>query len=192
MVRKTAWLSVLIVVFIVTAGLIYFVIKQPTRELLNKEKNMGNLSLTSSVFKNGEVLPSLYTCDGKDTNPPLEIFGILEEAKSLVLIMDDPDATGGETWDHWIVFNMWPTTKIIKQGEEPEGVHGKNSWGKTGYGGPCPPNGRHRYFFKLYALDTILDLEDGATKKKVEEAMNGHVLDKAELIGLYERMRSRG
>lgn len=148
---------------------------------------MGTLKLTSTAFQHNEMIPSLYTCDGEDISPPLQIEGVPEEAKSLVLIMDDPDATGGRTWDHWVVFNLQPVTDNIQQGKEPDGVAGKNSWGRTGYGGPCPGSGTHRYFFKLYALDTVLDLPESSTKAEIEEAMVGHVLDKTEMIGLYKR-----
>ena len=99
---------------------------------------------------------------------------------------DDPDAPVG-TWDHWIVFNIPPTTTRIIKGEEPIGIGGKNSWGRTGYGGPCPPLGVHRYLFKLYALDTMLSLKEKASKKEIESAMQGHIIAKTELIGLYKR-----
>ena len=102
--------------------------------------------------------------------------------------MDDPDAPVG-TWDHWIVFNIPPSTTEIKKGTEPNGIAGRNSWGRTGYGGPCPPSGTHRYFFKLYALDTMLNLPQVATKKDLEKSMQGHILAKAELIGSYKRNR---
>ena len=131
-------------------------------------------------------MPSEYTCDGDDLSPPLSISDVPSNAKSLALVMDDPDAPAG-TWDHWVVFNIPAATKEIPKGTEPKGTKGKNSWGRTGYGGPCPPSGTHRYFFKLYALDTALNLPEGAAKKELERAMQGHVVAQAELMGTYKR-----
>lgn len=176
---------------LVTIGALLFLARKVPIEEMGRElvkKNMGSLVLKSSVFENNGDIPLKYTCDGIDKNPPLEILGAPEGAKSLVLIMDDPDASNG-MWDHWVVFNIDPTVRVIEEGEEPKGAPGKNTWGKTGYGGPCPGKGKHRYFFKLYALDVSLDLTDGATKKDIETAMERRVIDKTELIGLYERRR---
>ena len=153
---------------------------------VREETEVVNMKLTSPAFENNGKIPSEYTCDGSDTSPELNIADVPKNAKSLVLVNDDPDAPVG-TWDHWIVFNILPATAKIEKGEEPEGLGGKNSWGKTGYGGPCPPSGVHRYFFKLYALDTTLNLKEGATKKEIEKAMQGHVVAKTELIGTYKR-----
>ena len=144
------------------------------------------MKLTSPAFANNGTIPSEYTCDGNDLSPPLSISDVPSNAKSLILVMDDPDAPVG-TWDHWIVFNMGPSTKEIHKGTEPKATAGKNSWGRTGYGGPCPPSGTHRYFFKLYALDAMLNLPQGATKKELEMAMQGHIIAKAELMGTYKR-----
>ncbi|KPJ54869.1 hypothetical protein AMJ47_02235 [Parcubacteria bacterium DG_72] len=144
------------------------------------------MKIKSSVFENNQNIPSKYTCDGQDINPALEFSDIPENTKTLVLIMDDPDAPAG-TWDHWIVFNIPTDTKEIAENEEPPGVHGKGTSNNLEYHGPCPPDREHRYFFKLYALDTELDLPEGSTKQEVEEAMQGHILDEAELIGLYKR-----
>lgn len=144
------------------------------------------MNLTSPAFNHNGNIPSEYTCDGSDLSPPLSISDVPSDAKSLVLISDDPDAPVG-TWDHWVVFNIPPSTKEIPKGTEPQGTPGKNSWGRTGYGGPCPPSGTHRYFFKLYALDTTLDLPEGSNKKQIESATQGHILAKAELMGLYKR-----
>ena len=145
------------------------------------------MKILSPVFKNNELIPAKYTCDGEDINPPLTITELPEGTKSLALIVDDPDAPMG-IWDHWIVWNINPSISLIKENSLPEGsVLGKNSFGKLSYGGPCPPLGTHRYFFKLYALDKELDLTEGATKKELEQAMSEHVLDSAELIGLYKR-----
>ena len=153
----------------------------------NQDTNMTTLKLTSSSFEHNDLMPSRYTCDGEGINPNLKIEGIPESAKSLVLIMDDPDAPTG-TWDHWVKFNVSTTTKEIKEATEPEGLSGAGTAGNDEYRGPCPPDREHRYFFKLYALDTELALEEGVTKKEVEKAMEGHILDQAELIGRYERI----
>ena len=145
---------------------------------------MKELSITSPAFQNSKPIPSKYTCDGNDVNPPLTIEGIREETKSLVLIVDDPDAPM-RTWDHWIVWNMPPTNKI-EENSIP-GTEGLNDFRRHSYGGPCPPSGTHRYFFKVYALDTKLDLDPNSRKKDVEKAMKNHILAKGELVGLYSR-----
>lgn len=144
------------------------------------------IKITSPAFAEGEMIPRKYTCDGDDISPPLQISDVPENTKALALIMDDPDAPVGG-WDHWIVFNIPASISQINEGEEPQGTTGKNSWGRTGYGGPCPPSGTHRYFFKLYALDTMLDLEQGASKKKILKAMEGHILAQGKLMGKYKR-----
>jgi hypothetical protein len=145
----------------------------------------ANMILISSDFGHNEMIPPSFTCQGDDINPSLEIKDIPDGTRSLTLIMDDPDAPVG-TWDHWIVFNIPPDTTVINQNSVP-GTQGKNSWGRQNYGGPCPPSGTHRYIFKLYALDTTLDLPEDAAKSTVEQAMRGHILDEAQLIGLYNK-----
>jgi hypothetical protein len=143
------------------------------------------MELTSPNFKHNEKIPIQFTGDGDDINPELEIKNISENAKSLVLIVDDPDAPAG-TWDHWIVFNINPKIKRIFKNSVPEnGIQGQNSWGRNNYRGPSPPSGTHRYFFKIFALDTKLGLDQGASKQEIERAIKNHILDKAELIGLY-------
>ena len=167
--------------------ILFFIISCSQQEKqIEKIQGVVNMKLTSSAFTNNGAIPSEFTCDGNDVSPPLSMSDVPPNAKSLVLIMDDPDAPVG-TWDHWVVFNIAPSTKEISQGVEPQGIGGKNSWGKTGYGGPCPPSGTHRYFFKLYALDTELDLREGAGKKDIESAMQGHIIEKAELMGTYKK-----
>jgi len=143
------------------------------------------LIITSSAFQNNGLIPSKYTCDGEDINPPLKIEGIPEETQSLTLIVDDPDAPMG-TWDHWIVWNIPPTKNKIDENSVP-GTEGMNSSRRQSYGGPCPPGGTHRYFFKAYALDTKLALNPNSRKKDVEKAMQGHILAQGELLGLYQR-----
>ncbi len=149
-------------------------------------EQMGNLKLTSPAFGDNSMIPAKYTCDGDDVSPELLIEGIPEEAKSLVLIIDDPDAPVG-TWDHWIMFNIPIVSKIEENSVPSRAVQGTNSFRKLDYGGPCPPSGTHRYMFKLYALDAALDLAEGASKADVESAMEGHILAQTKLIGLYKR-----
>jgi len=143
-----------------------------------------NLNVTSPAFMHKGLIPSKYTCDGQDVNPELDIGWIPAGTQSLVLIVDDPDAPMG-TWDHWIVWNIPPTGKI-KENSVP-GTEGMNDFKKKSYGGPCPPFGTHRYFFKVYALDTKLSLSPGSRKKDVEKSMEGRILARGELIGLYSR-----
>jgi Raf kinase inhibitor-like YbhB/YbcL family protein len=147
---------------------------------------MKELIVSSPAFENKKLIPSKYTCDGDNVNPPLTIEDVPEKTKSLVLIVDDPDAPMG-TWDHWIVWNI-PPTNTIKENTVP-GTEGINDFRKHSYGGPCPPGGTHRYFFKIYALDTKLDLNSNSRKKDVEKAMQGHILAKGELVGLYHRSK---
>jgi Raf kinase inhibitor-like YbhB/YbcL family protein len=154
------------------------------------------LFITSPEFSHKGAVPSQYTCDGLDESPPLNWSGIPPEARSLVLIVDDPDAPDPAapkmTWVHWVLYNLPPAStgleRGVARGDLPPGtLEGKNNWNMTGYGGPCPPIGRHRYFFKLYALDNVLPDLNEPTKKQVEKAMAGHILEKAELIGTYQR-----
>lgn len=163
-------------IFIIIVNLV-FLIQIP-------EAKEGKMNLTSPEFTQNEMIPKKFTCQGEDISPTLEITGVPERAASLVLINDDPDAPGG-TWDHWIVFNIAPT-EIIDEDSVP-GIQGKNSWGRNEYGGPCPPSGTHRYFFKLYALDSQLNLSEGATKQEVEAAMKDFILDQATLVGVYKK-----
>lgn len=146
------------------------------------------MELTSTAFENSGNIPKKYTCDGQEASPELIISSVPENAKSLALIVDDPDApiTGG--FVHWVVFNLDPKTSEIKEASKPEsGIEGTNSAGKIGYAGPCPPSGVHHYQFKLYALDTMLDLTSDAKREDVERAIDGHILDETRLVGLYQR-----
>lgn len=150
---------------------------------------MGNLLLKSSAFKGGGFIPAKHTCDGEDVNPLIEILNVPEGTKSTVLIMDDPDAPAG-TWDHWILWNMDPKTHYIPEDSVPgSALQGKTSFSRPGYGGPCPPKGdkAHRYMFKVYALDVLLDLAEGASKQELLQAMEGHILEQGTLTGLYAR-----
>lgn len=151
------------------------------------------MKLVSSVFHEGGSIPSLYTCEGKGINPPLEISSVPPNAKSLVLIMDDPDVPKSlrpsGMFDHWVVFNIPPSTHKIAENATPPGIQGQNTKGQNQYYGPCPPDRQHRYFFKLYALDAMLSLPAGSTKAEVEKAMAPHILAQCQLIGLYEKKR---
>ena len=142
--------------------------------------------LSSSAFENNGTIPSVYTCDGSGISPPLEISNTPKNTQSLALIVEDPDAPSG-TVTHWIVWNIPPQKSQFVEGEKISYPQGITIFGKTGYGGPCPPSGTHRYFFKLYALDTVLDLGDGSTKDNLVQAMSGHILEQATLMGKYSR-----
>ena len=145
------------------------------------------LSITSPAFTNEGFIPEKYSCKGEDINPELRIDGVPEEAKSLVLIMDDPDAPMG-TWQHWLIWNIPVNTKVIKENSIPDNcVLGENDFRRLEYGGPCPPSGIHRYFFRLYALDTMLDLKEGAKRKELDEAIKDHIIAEAVLMGKFER-----
>lgn len=163
-----------------------------TATITNKtESAMHQMTLRSPAFGPGERIPSKYTCDGENMSPPLAIDAIPGDTVSLVLTVEDPDVPPNVredgTWDHWVVFNMSPATERIGEGETPEGVVGVGTGGKVAYGGPCPPDREHRYFFRVYALDTTLDLPEGATKSEVLQTLEGHVLAQAELMGTYAR-----
>ena len=144
------------------------------------------MKLESSAFENNGEIPRKYTCDGEDISPPLAISEVPENARTLVLIVDDPDAPAGD-WVHWVVFNIPASTREIAEASAPAGALGATDFGRPGWGGPCPPSGTHRYFFKLYALDTELEQESTATKAELETAMAGHILDRAQLMGTYKR-----
>ncbi|HTP03965.1 MAG TPA: YbhB/YbcL family Raf kinase inhibitor-like protein [Nitrospirota bacterium] len=150
-------------------------------------KDMVTLKLSSPAFKHNDSIPSKYTCDGADVNPPLVIENTPLTTKSLALIVDDPDAPAGN-WVHWVVWNIDPTIVEIRENTAPSGaLQGINDFRKHDYGGPCPPSGTHRYFFKLYALDMMLNLGPKANKAELERAMKGHIIVQGELIGLYRR-----
>ena len=148
----------------------------------------ARMKITSSAFQEGGNIPLKFTCDGSDTSPSLQITGVPSEAKSLVLIADDPDAPGG-LFTHWLVWNIPPQTNSISEGSAPNGVHGTNDFGKSGYKGPCPPPGTHRYSFKIFALDRELDLRAGAKRSQLDAAMKGHVIAQGELVGRYARKK---
>jgi Raf kinase inhibitor-like YbhB/YbcL family protein len=157
-----------------------------------QKENKMEIKLTSAAFKEGQPIPRQYTCDGVNISPPLEWSGVPKTAKTITIIADDPDAPSG-TWVHWVVYDLpaediglvenLPPTENLKAG----GFQGTNDFGKIGYGGPCPPSGTHRYFFKIYALDNFLSLKVASTKAVVEKAMEGHIVAQGQLMGTYQR-----
>jgi Raf kinase inhibitor-like YbhB/YbcL family protein len=150
------------------------------------------MNISSPIFKIGEEIPSRYTCDGKNVSPTLLFSDIPPAAKTLALVVDDPDSFAG-VWTHWLVWNIPPTTKEIREGSVPKDAReGLTSFNTVGYRGPCPRKGNHRYFFKLYALDIALSLPGGSSKDALIEAMRGHILADAEVYGRYERKKQDG
>ena len=157
-----------------------------------------SLTISSPAFANGGAIPQRYTCEGDDVSPPLAFGGVPAGTKSLALIEDDPDAPDPSapqrTWVHWVLYNLPATTSSLAEGVKPSALpsgtlSGKNDWGRTGYGGPCPPVGRHRYFHKLYALDAMLPDLESPDKAALEKAMQGHVLAQASLMGTYQKQK---
>lgn len=150
------------------------------------------IQITSTAFEDGGIIPKKYTCDDVNISPPLSWTGIPAGTKSLALICDDPDAPAG-VWVHWVIFNLPPDSTELKENVPPQKVlsngakQGKNDFGNMGYGGPCPPNGIHRYYFKIYALDTVLTQDGGISKAELLKAMDGHILAQGQLMGKYKR-----
>lgn len=192
------FLIIAIIIIIVGAGA-YFVfrdsgkkeIPQPSPENItaspNQTINNITMKISSSAFQAQQNIPVKYTCDGQNINPPLSFANVPNGTQSLVLIVDDPDAPSG-TWTHWTLWNINPQIAGIDENSvSPGAVQGKTSFGKPGWGGPCPPSGTHRYFFKLYALDANLNLSDSADAQGLQDTMRDHIIESAELIGLYSR-----
>ncbi len=154
--------------------------------------NTPSIEVTSSAFERGAAIPAKYTCDGDNVSPPIAWSAVPDGTRSIALISDDPDAPAG-TWVHWVLYGIPPETTAIGEDVPSRDIlddgsaHGTNDFGNRDYGGPCPPGGTHRYFFKLYALDTELDLAPGASKSSLLDAMDGHVLASGELMGTYQR-----
>ena len=170
---------------------VFFPKPDPAPELrASEETNLepSIMQIMSPAFLNNQTIPLRYTCDGENVNPPLSVRNLPPDTVSYALIMNDPDAPNSD-WVHWLVWNIPPhITEINGASLPPQGsTEGITNFGKTGYGGPCPPTGEHRYFFKLYALDTILKLDSSAKKSELLKAMQGHILKKSELIGVYKR-----
>lgn len=155
------------------------------------ENNIKPMQISSPSFLEGKSIPAKYTCDGEGVNPPLQFSDIPAEAKSLALIVDDPDAPGAPPaggWVHWVLWNMDPRTDgVAENSTPPKALQGQTSSGQNVYGGPCPPDGQHRYFFKLFALDTKISLPTYSLVADLEKAMEGHILKSAQLIGVYGR-----
>jgi hypothetical protein len=159
--------------------------KPSLKKLPATESEVKKMQISSTAFENNASIPAKFTCDGENTNPPLEISGVPDNASGLVLVVEDPDAPS-KTWIHWILFNIPPQTKEIKEDSVPgDSVQGMNDFQEADYGGPCPPSGAHHYHFKLYALDKTLDLASGATLSDVTQEMAGHIIAQTELVGLY-------
>ena len=181
---------------VVTALLLSGISRVPAAEVITSGGGTMSLKIFSNSFSNNATIPSSHTCDGNDISPSLSWSGVPPGTKSLLLIVDDPDAPDPAapkmTWVHWLLYNIPPTVTGLAKGvlpqELPAGtLQGRNDWKRTGYGGPCPPIGRHRYFHKLYALDVVLPELSAATKQELEEAMQDHILAKAILVGTYEK-----
>lgn len=178
---------IIIILILVLGGIFFWQKSKKPKEISLPETLPKIMKILSPAFENNSKIPVKYTCDGEDINPPLEIKDVPEGTQSLVLIVDDPDAPIG-TFLHWLVWNIsLDTLKIEENSIPPRAIQGRNDFGKESYGGPCPPSGEHRYFFKIYALDKKLDLPAGSKLKDVEREMAGHILDQAQLIGLYQR-----
>lgn len=175
--------ALVVLVFLIYSG----------NKTFSEMKGGGKMQITSSVFTEGGMIPAEYTCDGKDISPPLEWKDFPAGTKSFALISDDPDAPVG-LWVHWIIYNIPVSMTKLEEHVRPErefknGMRqGSNSWPKIGYGGPCPPSGTHRYYFKLYALDAPMTLAPGAAKAELLQALKGHILAEAQLMGKYKRL----
>ncbi len=191
----------LVAIMAVFVGRSILIKRSNNQDILNKKTNIvsseetisrkNSMIIYSSAFENQGSIPVKYTCDGENISPPLKISGVPAEAKSLVLIVDDPDSPAGN-WIHWTIWNINPETAAIEEGLVPTGAaEGLTSFGDIGYGGPCPSGGEHRYFFKLFALDNVLEVKPGANDQELMQMMNGHIMTTVELIGYYKRVFSR-
>ena len=188
--QKLVWLAISV---ILAVGILLLAHNTTTMDPL--ETYSQELTLTSSAFTHGAKIPAKYTCDGENVSPPLSIAHVPAGTKSFTLIVDDPDipdsvkqSMGVEVFDHWVYFNIPADVTEIVEGAAPVGVSGAGTRGEKQYLGPCPPDRAHRYYFKLYALDTDLAIPEGSTKVVVEAAMAGHILGHTELVGIYERL----
>jgi len=182
---------VILAILVIAGGIFiateYPKLKQGSAPFTGQTINTTPMQITSSVFLDGQNIPSKYSCDGDGVNPPLEFKDIPPTAQTLALIVDDPDAPNG-TWTHWTIWNIATSTTEIAENSAPqEAVQGQASSGQNVYSGPCPPSGTHHYFFKLYALDSKLPIPSYSTVDKLVEAMQGHVVAQAQLVGLYTK-----
>ena len=175
-------------IILVTLVIIFILVGCSNQENTLSEGEVDmSIQITSSAFNEGDKIPRIYTCDDQNVSPPLAWTGVPSNTVSLALIMDDMDAPVG-TWVHWVLYNLTPDLTGLEQGKSSNGTQGKNDFNRMGYGGPCPPKGsNHRYFIKIYALDTTLDLRTGASKAQVESLMGGHILAQGQLMGKYGR-----
>ncbi|MFA5872069.1 MAG: YbhB/YbcL family Raf kinase inhibitor-like protein [Parcubacteria group bacterium] len=182
---------IILILLVVFIGMVFVIHKSRYKPKINENININSsnhMQIISPAFAPNESIPQKYACDGQNINPPLEISGIPENAKSLALIIDDPDAPVSGGFVHWVLFNIDPSVKAIAENSAPSGaIQGTIGSGSVGYTGPCPPSGIHHYHFKLFALDDKLNLDSSAKRSAVENAMEGHILDQAVLIGLYQR-----
>lgn len=177
-----------IIALAIIIGAVFIFVEKTAENEVPLSITPTDMKITSPAFGHNQEIPSKYTCDADNISPELSFSEVPKNAKSLALICHDPDAPGQGGWTHWVVINMDPATSDIGENSKPRsGLETTTDFGKPGYGGPCPPSGSHRYYFYLYALDTTLDLDATATKEGVEAAMEGHILEKAELIGNYKR-----
>jgi Raf kinase inhibitor-like YbhB/YbcL family protein len=182
------WILVAIILLFVLAVSVWFyigkvgnwanILGDKSKDIVND--GFGNMKISSPVFENEETIPSEFTCEGADLSPPLKFTNLPNNTKSLVLIVDDPDANN---WVHWLVWNIPPNSTGFSKGENIAFPQGKNDFDDQRYNGPCPPSGTHRYFFRLYALGTMLDLKSGATRAQLDAAMSGHIIENTQLIG---------
>lgn len=185
--KKVGLIGVVLALAVAFLGYRALVKPKPEQQVSPTTPALTMLSITSQAFAEGGAIPQRYTCDGVDVNPPLTITNVPPQAKSLVLIVDDPDAPVG-TWNHWLVWSLDPQTTEVRENSVPaSAVLGTNDFGKLDWGGPCPPSGTHRYVFRLFALDTSLTLPAGVKRAELEQAMAGHILDTGELMGRYSR-----
>ena len=185
---KAGIITLIIVIIILIAGFVYFVAdKKPLENKQKSSQTKDMIKVTSSSFVDNSFISSKYTCKGENINPPILISDVSEDAKSLVLIVDDPDAPGG-TFIHWILWNINPKTTEIKENSIPDGASsGKNDFGIVKYQGPCPPSGTHRYFFTIYALDATLNISHPANRMEINKAMKNHVIGQGQLMAKYSK-----
>mgnify|MGYP001006343548 FL=1 len=182
----TIFILFLLAVFL-SVFIVFTAAKKPTPAPKPLITNLLNMQLISPEFKNNEIIPGKFTCDGLNINPELKIYGIPDNALSLAIILNDPDSVGGD-WSHWVAWNIDPKTSNIAENSVPTGaVVGKTDFGNNKYGGPCPPSGSHKYIFYLYALDTSLDIPQNSTKADLLKALEGHLIAETELMGVYSR-----
>lgn len=181
-------LIIISIILIIIGLAVFWILSKPQTNITSQNLNFKNMiKVSSTAFYHNDFIPQKYSCDGEDINPPIKIENVPVEAKSLVLIVDDPDAPMG-TWNHWLMWNIDPQINEIQENSVPGGaVLGTNDFGKLEYGGPCPPSGVHRYFFRVFALDTMLNLPVGAKRSELEKAMENHLIDQGELMGKYQR-----